>query len=176
MDNKNKGIIINSVISTSIGQIFLYGISIVGSIMIIIFSWLSPIVKQIGVPLSILCGLTIFIWLFIGVMSIINRRKKPSIKLEEIIRKKFTNQTIRLDGKKFVDCQFDACTIEYSGGDFILDNSDIGEDCRLYFMTRESFATANLIYNFAFLRNQHNQLFILDKYGRIQKQPAIIKK
>ncbi len=36
--------------------------------------------------------------------------------LEKIVGKRFTNRTVVLDGKEFVNCIFENCTIEWRGG------------------------------------------------------------
>lgn len=126
----------------------------------------EPLIISIIAMLSLL----VMVWFMIGVQYL---RKKRQIKLKDVVRKKFANQTIRLDGNKFVNCQFDACTIEYAGGDFILDQSDVGEDCRIQFMTKESITALQLLYNYRFL---DKPMMVIDQYGRLQKKPEIVKK
>ncbi|MBM3590194.1 MAG: hypothetical protein FJX30_02310, partial [Alphaproteobacteria bacterium] len=44
------------------------------------------------------------------------KNRKPT-QLEEIKNEKFSNQTVILN-KKFINCQFDACTFQYNGDNF----------------------------------------------------------
>jgi hypothetical protein len=124
----------------------------------------EPLIISIIAMLSSL----VMVWFMVGVQYL---RKRRQTKLKDVVRKKFNNQTIRLDGNKFVNCQFDACTIEYAGGDFMLDQSDIGEDCRIQFMTKESITALQLLYNYRFL-DKH--MMVIDQYGRLQKKPEML--
>jgi hypothetical protein len=46
--------------------------------------------------------------------------------LETISGRKFANETVHLDGREFIDCNFDRCLLIYSGGNaFIFGNSPI---------------------------------------------------
>ena len=123
----------------------------------------EPLIISIIVMFSLL----VMVWFMVGVQYL---RKRRQTKLKDVVRKKFNNQNIRLDGNKFVNCQFDACTIEYAGGDFMLDQSDIGEDCRIQFMTKESITALKLLYNYRFF---DKPMLVIDQYGRLQKKPEM---
>lgn len=123
---------------------------------------------------SILIGMGAWHW-----STIIRRTKdrKPK-QLEEIENKKFTNQTIILN-KKFINCQFDACTFQYNGDnfEFYQESNLIGADCRLQFNTPQSAVTAHLIHQFYSSLADKNTKFILrDKYNIPQKVPQVILK
>lgn len=58
--------------------------------------------------------------------------KVPSV-LREVIGSKFVGVTQSLDGINFVDCEFTDVTIEYSGGQYILDGVVFSGKNRLVF-------------------------------------------
>ena len=45
----------------------------------------------------------------------------------------FQNETVKLDGNKFVDCQFNDCVILYAGGDYQLEKVDLAGSNGFYF-------------------------------------------
>lgn len=142
-----------------------------------VMGYFSPLVTTFGLPLSVVIGLILALALLLFLRWLINEggsagAPKP---LKEIVRQTFVNQTVVLGGHKFVDCRFDACTLEYNGGDVHLDGSHIGEDCRLVFGTRESIVTAELLYSFFVVLEGKRQLVCVDKYGR-EKMPGKIVK
>ncbi len=145
-------------------------------------AWTNPIVELLGLPLSLMLGAGIGLWIW-GLIKDLQRvkiTKTPSaqpIKLEEVVGKKFKHQTVRIDGKKFVNCEFYGCTIEYAGGDFNFDGSGVGDNCGFSFLTKETAAAANLILNFATIMNHdpNKSLGKFDEYGRKMDEPKIIK-
>ncbi len=92
--------------------------------------------------------------------------QKP-MKLEEVVNKTFTSQTVRLDGKVFILCKFHSCTLEYNGGDFGFDQSDIRNDCRINFLSKAANAGAWLIHTFSFLTKASPtaKLQFIDQHG-----------
>ena len=136
-------------------------------------------------PLS-LWLFSIFIGLLVWWVSILIRNKKEKSnqavqsKLNEVVRKTHNNGTVILDGHHFVSCKFTACNLEYNGGDFILDQSDMRSDCVLKFNTKESRSAAQLISVFLSLINddinngKKSNMFTLDNYGRVSKNIEVL--
>jgi hypothetical protein len=48
----------------------------------------------------------------------------PTSDLKLVSRGKFSNETVLLDGHRYINCIFDSVTFEYNGGDFVLDNCE----------------------------------------------------
>lgn len=101
-----------------------------------IYGYISPIVGVLGEPLAVVVGATLALILvlvakrvatdFLGV-------KKPQSydSLEQIVRQRFNNDRIVLDGKKFVECTFTRCTLEHKGGLFLIDGGYFCTNCSL---------------------------------------------
>jgi hypothetical protein len=104
------------------------------------------------------------------------KNRKP-VQLEELVGKKFKHQTVRIDGKKFISCEFFGCTLEYAGGDFNFDKSDVAENCGFTFLTRETAAAAQLILNFTTIMHHdpNKRLGKFDEHGRLMDEPKITK-
>lgn len=52
--------------------------------------------------------------------------------MKRYCNQKFTNQHFSLDDGVFIDCTFINCSLEYSGGDFYLQNLSV-ENCQLIY-------------------------------------------
>lgn len=93
-----------------------------------VWGWLKTIFNQLHIPLVnligwfiLLLGLVVIIGLVIKVQSDINKEIKKHI-LELVVNKRFENQVIILDGKNFIDCAFENCTIEWKGEPYAFSN------------------------------------------------------
>jgi hypothetical protein len=53
--------------------------------------------------------------------------------LEPIQDRHFKNETVDLDGKRFMSCSFDGCTLNYCGGDVEFGPGCTADDCRPIF-------------------------------------------
>jgi hypothetical protein len=53
--------------------------------------------------------------------------------LEPVQDRHFKNETVELDGKRFMSCSFDGCTLNYSGGDVEFGPGCSAEHCRPIF-------------------------------------------
>lgn len=100
---------------------------------------------------------------------------KPSV-LTEIVRKNFVRETVSLDGNHFVNCVFDDCTITFTGGNFHIDQCDIGEDCRLSFLCPEAVMAVSLMHMFSLLQTDEKRLLLADKYNRLIGGGQVIEK
>lgn len=153
---------------------------IFGLIMGATSSYFSPITNSLGIPLSLFLFGSIGIILFLLIRLLLLKRPKKIAKLNQVIRKEYNSETVILDGNHFVSCIFNSCTLEYIGGDFVLDNSDIKSDCKLRFKTKESRVTAQLLFCFVELVNddvnngRKSNMFMLDEYGRFSKNIQIL--
>jgi hypothetical protein len=49
--------------------------------------------------------------------------------LEPVQDRHFKNETVELDGKRFMSCSFDDCTLNYSGGDVEFGPGCSAENC-----------------------------------------------
>lgn len=72
--------------------------------------------------------------------------KNKQKELVEIVRRHYINETIILDGYKYVECQFDACTVKYSGNEFELDDTAINSNCKMVFTHPIAVVTSKLLY------------------------------
>ncbi len=52
--------------------------------------------------------------------------------------KAFENDTVVLDGKHFVDCTFQSCTLEYSGGPVVFERTHLSRCNYLFFAEAQS--------------------------------------
>ncbi len=50
--------------------------------------------------------------------------------LEHVRDKKFVNERVKIDGKRFTSCTFEGCSLVYSGGDVEFGPGCSGENCR----------------------------------------------
>ena len=53
--------------------------------------------------------------------------------LEPIQDRRFKNETVELDGKRFMSCGFDGCTLNYSDGDVEFGPGCTADNCRPMF-------------------------------------------
>jgi hypothetical protein len=53
--------------------------------------------------------------------------------LEPVQDRHFKDETVKLDGKRFLSCSFDGCTLNYSGGDVEFGPGCSVENCRPIF-------------------------------------------
>jgi hypothetical protein len=53
--------------------------------------------------------------------------------LEPVHGRHFKNETVELDGKRFMSCSFDGCALNYSGGDVEFGPGCSAEHCRPIF-------------------------------------------
>jgi hypothetical protein len=53
--------------------------------------------------------------------------------LEPVHDRHFKNETVELDGKRFMSCSFDGCTLNYCGGDVEFGPGCCAENCRPMF-------------------------------------------
>jgi hypothetical protein len=53
--------------------------------------------------------------------------------LEPVQDLRFKDETVDLDGKRFMSCSFDGCTLNYSGGDVEFGPGCSAENCRPIF-------------------------------------------
>jgi hypothetical protein len=97
---------------------------------------------------------------------------------EEVIGKNFVNESVVLN-KKFVNCRFDACTLQYTGEDFEFYQGSvlIGETCRFEFKTKDSAIAAHLIYDFyTALQDKNTQFMLWNSYSIPRKKPEVVLK
>ena len=66
-------------------------------------------------------------------------------------RKTFFNETVVIDDTRFVKCVFISCTLQYSGGDWDIDDCRISEDCAWSF-NGPAFRTASLLKMFGMIK------------------------
>ena len=107
-----------------------------------------------------------FISLFL-LKKLLNRNTKTSNKqkeLIEIVSRHYENETVILDGYKYVECQFDACTVKYNGDKFELDGTAINSNCKMVFTHPVAVVTAKILY--AQFKNAKS-IDILDQYNRV---------
>jgi len=105
------------------------------------------------------------------------KSRKP-VPPEEVIGKNFINESVVLN-KKFVNCRFDACTLQYTGEDFEFYQGSvlIGETCRFEFKTKDSAIAAHLIYDFyTALQDKNTQFMLWDSYSIPRKKPEVVLK
>lgn len=142
-----------------------------------ITAWLSSAYGVLGFLPSLLICTTLF--MFLSVCFMIWR--KHIDELEEFIKEVYKGESVIIDGKKFVSCQFDNCQLIYNGGNFCFDKSFIGEDCRFILKHQVSKNTAilfNAMNSFSGLKKENGttKLAILDQYGRMMpEQPLYIR-
>lgn len=93
---------------------FFAGGSMIGGV---ILGYFSPLVNFFGLPLSIAIGVIIFLSIYILWKKVFGKqeRRKMQNQLEEIYDKKFSNELIILDGKKFIECSFTRCILKFEG-------------------------------------------------------------
>ena len=96
--------------------------------------------------------------------NIMPSNKNKQKELVEIVRRHYINETIILDGYKYVECQFDACTVKYSGNKFELDDTAINSNCKMVFTHPIAVVTSKLLY--AKFKNEKS-IQILDEYNRV---------
>jgi len=145
-----------------------------------VLGFFSPIVNTFGKPLSVMVGLTIGLGLFCVIKCILferrEKKKKPK-KLEDVNAIKYSSQTVILD-KRFINCEFQHCTLQYNGDDFEFykETNKVYESCKIHFNTEESRVAVGLINGFIlpFIEGNGKKKFILmDKYGVIQKRAKV---
>ena len=77
--------------------------------------------KKIGlVYLAPACFISIFIGVYISSFLNSHQRLTPKKKLKSVYNKNFKNETVQLDGKRYVDCSFENVTFVWEGDRFEL--------------------------------------------------------
>lgn len=82
--------------------------------------------------------------------------------------RKFANETVAVDGTKFIDCEFKNCTLTFSGGNpFRFDNSPIeGSVFGLIGAAENTLNALNLLYNTGYIYlAEHAILYIRNLAG-----------
>jgi hypothetical protein len=166
-----------------------------GTIMTTSLSILTPISSTLGLIPTLFLSSVVGLILFLSVSILWDKKfgKKQVIKdhemtpsedaikpkkLEEVVGINFINESVVLN-KKFVNCRFDACTLQYTGEDFEFYQESvlIGEDCRFEFKTKDSAMAAHLIYDFyTALQDKNTQFMLWDSYSIPRKKPEVVLK
>jgi len=123
--------------------------------------------------ISLIVAMGVWYW-----STIIRKTKsqKP-VQLEEVVGNIFKNQTVKIDNKKFINCKFSTCTLEYEGSLFEFENNNTFEaNCIIQCVNSNDRALSMLVVAFCeMMKHEGKKVGFIDKYGNITNKDLIIK-